>query len=68
MRTSIFVDADVAMVEGAAAVGTDRIELYTEGYARRYHTDPEAAVAPYVEAAERAQGNYGLRLSTLVMI
>ena len=36
IRVSIFVDPDIAMVEGAAATGTDRIELYTEGYARHY--------------------------------
>ena len=36
IRVSIFVDPDISMVEGAAATGTDRIELYTEGYARQY--------------------------------
>src|SRR5258705_12912938 len=36
IRVSIFVDPDVKMVEGAAATGTDRIELYTEGYAKQY--------------------------------
>ena len=55
VRTSIFVDPNVAMVEGAAAVHTDRIELYTEGYARHYHQDHEAAIAFYVQSAERAQ-------------
>lgn len=55
IRTSIFVDPDVAMVEGAAAVETDRIELYTEGYARGYAHDREAAITPYVQSAERAQ-------------
>ena len=55
IRTSIFVDPDVAMVEGASAVKTDRIELYTEGYARHYARDREAAIAPYVQSAERAQ-------------
>lgn len=55
IRTSIFVDPDIAMVEGAAAVHTDRIELYTEGYARRYGEDREAAIAPYVRSAERAR-------------
>jgi pyridoxine 5-phosphate synthase len=43
------------MVEGAAATGTDRIELYTEGYARHYQTDREAAIAPYISAAKKAQ-------------
>lgn len=55
IRVSIFVDPDVAMVEGAAATGTDRIELYTEGYAREYIKDKKAAAAPYVQAAIRAQ-------------
>lgn len=55
IRVSIFVDPDVRMVEGAAETGTDRIELYTEGYARMYPDDPEAAVAPYVAATDRAK-------------
>jgi pyridoxine 5-phosphate synthase len=54
IRVSIFVDPDVAMVEGAAQTGTDRIELYTEGYALAFAKDPAAAVAPYVAAAKRA--------------
>ena len=54
IRTSIFVDPVIEMVEGAVATGTDRIELYTEGYARGYATDREAAIAPYVTAAKRA--------------
>src|SRR6478609_2704890 len=48
IRVSIFVDPDVAMVEGAAQTGTDRIELYTEGYAKQYLQNKEAAVAAYV--------------------
>jgi len=55
IRVSIFVDPDERMVEGAAATGTDRIELYTEGYARHYHAGREAAIAPYVQAAEKAR-------------
>ncbi|GAB4091593.1 pyridoxine 5'-phosphate synthase [Flaviaesturariibacter terrae] len=55
IRVSIFVDPVVAMVEGAAETGTDRIELYTEGYAQAYLKSPKAAVAPYVAAAQRAQ-------------
>jgi pyridoxine 5-phosphate synthase len=43
------------MVEGAAATGTNRIELYTEGYAKNYLTDKETAVAPYLAAAQRAK-------------
>ena len=54
IRVSLFVDPVIAMVEGAAQTGTDRIELYTEAYARNYLTNPEAAIAPYLEAADRA--------------
>jgi pyridoxine 5-phosphate synthase len=62
IRTSIFVDADVRMVEGAAETGTDRIELYTEPYAHDYGTDREAAIAPFMQAAIRA-GELGLGLN-----
>ncbi|MEM9672146.1 MAG: pyridoxine 5'-phosphate synthase [Bacteroidota bacterium] len=55
VRTSIFVDPNTEMVEGAATVGTDRIELYTEPYAQDYPNDREKAVAAYVEAANRAK-------------
>nr|WKN38214.1 pyridoxine 5'-phosphate synthase [Tunicatimonas sp. TK19036] len=55
VRTSIFVDPDIEMVEGAAAVGTDRIELYTEPYARDYTKNREKAVKPYINAALKAQ-------------
>lgn len=54
IRTSIFVDPVLEMVEGAKATGTDRIELYTESYARHYHEDRDAAIAPYIAAAEKA--------------
>lgn len=54
IRTSIFTDPDIKMVEGAAATGTDRIELYTEGYAREFAAGHPAAVAPYAAAAARA--------------
>jgi pyridoxine 5-phosphate synthase len=55
IRVSIFVDPVVEMVEAAATTGTDRIELYTEGYASHYHQGKELAIAPFVEAAEAAQ-------------
>lgn len=55
IRVSIFVDPIAKMVEGAAKTGTDRIELYTEGYASHYHQGRELAIAPYIEAAEAAQ-------------
>ena len=62
IRVSLFVDPVVAMVEGAAATGTDRIELYTEAYAHHYAQDREKAIAPYVAAAVRA-GELGLGLN-----
>lgn len=55
IRTSIFVNPDVEMVEGAVACGAQRVELYTEAYAAGYKADREAAIAPYVEAAEAAR-------------
>jgi pyridoxine 5-phosphate synthase len=55
IRVSIFVDPVVEMVEGAAAAGTDRIELYTESYAKGYAASRNAAVQPYVIAAEKAR-------------
>ena len=54
IRTSIFVDPVVEMIEGALSTGTDRIELYTESYAKGYHHDPKKAIAPYVAAAVKA--------------
>jgi pyridoxine 5-phosphate synthase len=54
IRVSIFVDPDTRMVEAAATTGTDRIELYTEAFASQYHSDKEAAIKPYVEAANLA--------------
>lgn len=55
IRVSIFVDPDPAMVAGAKACGADRVELYTEAYAREYAADPAAAAAPYLAAAEEAR-------------
>lgn len=55
IRTSIFAEPDESIVEGAALVGTDRIELYTEMYATGYLKNPKAAVAAYVQAANRAK-------------
>lgn len=54
IRTSIFLDPDPKQVDGAKATGTDRIELYTEAYARGFAKNPETAIAPYIEAATRA--------------
>lgn len=55
VRVSLFVDPVEAKVEGAAAVGADRVELYTEPYATNFHIDRDRAVAPYVKAAARAR-------------
>ena len=55
IRTSIFVDPVAEMVEGAKECGADRVELYTEAYAAGYKADREAAIAPYVVAAEAAR-------------
>ncbi|HDZ06964.1 hypothetical protein LCGC14_0051560 [marine sediment metagenome] len=54
IRTSIFVDADIKMIDGAKAVDTDRIELYTESYATEYFQNKENAITPFMEAAKRA--------------
>ncbi len=51
IRTSIFVDADLEMIEWAAKTGTDRIELYTEPYASHYALDKEKAVLPFTKAS-----------------
>lgn len=53
IRTSIFVGTDLELIEYAAKTGADRVELYTEPYASLYPKSPEAAVAPFIEAAER---------------
>ncbi|MBE6208518.1 MAG: pyridoxine 5'-phosphate synthase [Rikenellaceae bacterium] len=55
IRVSIFVDPDPEMVAGAKACGADRVELYTESYARLYPQGREAAIAPFVAAAEEAR-------------
>ena len=62
IRTSIFVDPDAEMIEHAVATGTDRVELYTEGYAAGFKTDPEKTIRPFVEAAEKARA-VGLELN-----
>ncbi len=54
IRTSIFVDPDLKMIEGAKATGTDRIELYTEEYARHYSTIREEVIKPFTEASKLA--------------
>lgn len=54
IRTSIFVDPDVSMVEHAKQTGTDRVELYTESYASDFPKGKEAAIKPFVDAANVA--------------
>lgn len=59
IRTSIFLDPNPEMVEYAAQTGADRIELYTEAYAKDYTKNKEEAIAPYVATAVKA-GEYNL--------
>ncbi len=62
IRTSIFIDPDPRMAEGAFKCGADRVELYTAGYAAAYAEDRWKAVAPYLETA-RAARDLGLGLN-----
>lgn len=55
IRTSIFLNSDVAQVEAAVKTGTDRIELYTESYAEGFSKNSQQAIAPFVAAATKAQ-------------
>lgn len=55
IRVSIFIDANPKMIEMAARTGTDRVELYTEAYAREYPAGREVAIKPFVEAAKVAR-------------
>lgn len=59
IRTSIFLDPNSEMVKYAAETGTDRIELYTEAYAKGYSTNKEEAIKPYIATAKEAE-KYGL--------
>jgi len=55
IRVSVFVDPIEQMIEGAARIGTDRVELYTESYAVDYAAgNKEKAIMPYVTAAQKA--------------
>ncbi len=62
IRTSVFLDPDPALVPYAAETGADRIELYTEGYATGYKSNPEAAIAPYRATADKA-AEFGLGIN-----
>jgi pyridoxine 5-phosphate synthase len=59
IRTSVFLNPEKDMVEGAAATGTDRIELYTEPYASLFHADKAKAIQPFIDAARYA-GELGM--------
>lgn len=54
IRVSIFIDPVEEMIRNAVDTGCDRVELYTEAYAANYHKDREAAIAPYIKAAQVA--------------
>ncbi|MCD6112431.1 MAG: pyridoxine 5'-phosphate synthase [Bacteroidales bacterium] len=62
IRTSIFVEPDVKIIENAVDTGTDRIELYTENYAKNYFVDKEKYIKPYIEAAKAAK-KFGLGIN-----
>ena len=62
IRTSIFVNPKIKMVEGAKLCGTDRVELYTEDYAANYSFNKEKAIAPYLESAKKAT-EFGLGIN-----
>ncbi len=55
IRTSIFIDPDPAMAEGAKACGCDRVELYTADYAALYPSGPQKAIEPYLRTAEKVR-------------
>jgi len=54
IRTSIFMDANANLIEGAAKTGADRIELYTEDFATQYELGNKKAIEPYIESAKLA--------------
>jgi pyridoxine 5-phosphate synthase len=57
IRTSVFIETDAKMIEGAAIAGAKRIELYTEAYAKNYSTNKNKAIEPYITAANLARKN-----------
>ncbi|MBC8315108.1 MAG: pyridoxine 5'-phosphate synthase [Bacteroidales bacterium] len=62
IRTSIFIETDLQMIEQAKETGTDRVELYTEEYAKQYPVNREEAINPFVETA-RLANELGLGLN-----
>ncbi len=55
IRTSIFIDTNLKMIEAAASTGTDRVELYTEDYASAYAKGKPEKIKPYIHAAKLAK-------------
>ena len=62
IRTSIFIETDEKMIRNAVYTGADRVELYTESYAKNFHADREGAIRPFIQAA-RIAGEVGLGLN-----
>ena len=62
IRTSLFIDPELKMIEKAKEINTDRIELYTERYATRFEVEPEEAISDYISAANYAN-EIGLELN-----
>ena len=62
IRTCIFCNPVAEMIEGAAATGTDRVELYTEFYAQEFKTSPVNAIEPYIMASNAAR-NLGMGIN-----
>ena len=54
IRTSIFIETDLGQIKNAAKTGADRIELYTESYAKNFSSDKQKAVQPFIESAKLA--------------
>ena len=55
IRTSIFVDPNLKMIDGAKKIGSDRIELYTKSYADNFNKNPSYAILPYLKSSKHAQ-------------
>ena len=62
IRTSLFIETDIVLIEKAKEIGADRIELYTGDYAEKYNSNRDLAIKPFIEAAIHAQ-NIGLDLN-----
>ncbi len=62
IRVSLFVGTDPEMIEGAAKIGAERVELYTEPYATDFPLNPEKAILPFIRAAQTAE-KFGLGLN-----